>query len=184
MSAHCSNLYTLEAPVAQTQADNHNVSTDQASKQAPPSTDKKQSRALWIVILAFTIFVVTVFLTQNREQIAWIEDYNTGIELAKQQNKPALLCFFKQYTHFSSDIWQIYKGADVKKYVVANFVPILIDVDKQPEIARRYKVTYYPTHYIENPDTNQIDGPFVGAFRLFEFIKQPRKYAPKSSVLQ
>jgi len=171
--------------VVQMQAGNHDVPTDQTSKQAPPSTKKKQSRALWIVILAFIVFVVIVFLTQHRESIAWIEDYNTGIELAKRQNKPALLCFFKQYTHFSSEMWQgIYNKPDVKKYIEANFIPILIDVDKQPEIARRYKVTYYPTHYIENPSTNEIDGPFVGAFRLFEFIQQPRKYAPKSSVLR
>lgn len=170
--------------MAQTQADNNDVSTGQTPKEAPPSAGKKQYRALWIIILVFTIFVVTVFLTQNREQIDW-KDYNTGIELAKQQNKPALLCFFKQYTHFSSEMWQnVYNKPDVKEYVEANFVPILIDVDKQPEIARRYNVTYYPTHYVEDPNTNQIDGPFIGAFRLFEFIKQPRKYTPKNTSLQ
>lgn len=173
--------------MAQTPANNHDVSTNETSKQAQPSANKKRSRALWAVILVFTIFVVIVFLTQYlvREPIAWIEDYNTGIELAKRQNKPALLCFFKQQTHFSSEMWQtVYNKPDVKKYVEANFIPILIDVDKQPEIARRYNVTYYPTHYVENPDTNEIDGPFVGASRLFGFIKQPRKYAPKSSVLR
>jgi hypothetical protein len=175
----------MEVPVAQTQGDNHDGSTNQTSKEAKPSANKKRSRALWIVILAFAIFVIIVFLTESREPIAWIEDYHTGIELAKRQNKPALLCFFKQYTHYSSQMWQgIYNKSDVKKYVEANFVPILIDVDKQPEIARRYKVTYYPTHYIENPSTNEIDGPFVGEFRLLEFIKQPRKYVPKSSVLR
>jgi hypothetical protein len=174
----------MEVPVAQIQSDNHELSTGQTSKKATPSSDNKQSRALWIVILVFTIFVVIVFLTEHREQTDW-KDYNTGIELAKQQNKPALLCFSKQNAPFCSDMWHgIYNNADVKKYIEANFVPILIDVDKQPEIARRYKVTYYPTHYIENPNTNEIDGPFVGEFRLFEFIKQPRKYAPKSSVLR
>jgi hypothetical protein len=175
----------MEAPVAQTQADNHDVSTGQTPKEAQPSADKKQSRALWIIILVFIMFVVIVFLTEHKEPIAWIEDYHTGIELAKRQDKPALLCFFKQHTHFSSEMWQkVYKGPRVKEYVEANFVPILIDVDKQPGIASRYNVTYYPTHYVENPNTNQIDGPFIGAFRLLEFIKQPRKYVPKSSVLQ
>lgn len=171
--------------MAQTQADNLDVPTGQAPKETPPAAGKKQSRALWIIILVFIIFVVIVFLNENRESIAWVEDYHAGIELAKQQNKPALLCFFKQYTHYSSSMWQnLYNKPDVKKYIEANFVPILIDVDKQPEIARRYKVTYYPTHYVENPSTNQIDGPFVGSFRLLEFIKRPRKYAPKSSVLR
>lgn len=171
--------------MAQTQADNHDVSTGQTPKEIPPSTGKKQSRALWIIILVFIIFVVIVFLTERKEQIAWIEDYHAGIELAKRQNKPALLCFFKQHTHFSSDMWQdVYSRPDVKEYVEANFVPILIDADKQPEIAKRYNVTYYPTHYVEYPSTNQIDGPFTGAHRLFEFIKKPRNFTQKNSSLQ
>jgi len=175
----------MEMHVALTQGDNRDVSTDRTPKEAPPSTGKKQSRALWIVILVFIVFVVIVFLTQRREPIAWIEDYNTGIKLAKQQNKPALLCFFKQYTHFSSEMWQnVYSKPNVKKYVVANFVPILIDVDKQPELAKRYNITYYPTHYVEDPNTNQTDGPFIGAHRLFEFIKKPRRFTQKNSSLQ
>jgi hypothetical protein len=169
----------MEVYVAQTQADNHDVSTDRTPKEAPPSAGKKQSRALWIIILVFIIFVVTVFLTENKEDPTewWNKDYHAGIELAKQQNKPALLCFFKQGTRFSSDMWQdVYSRSDVKKYVEANFIPILIDVDKQPELAKRYNITYYPTHYVENPNTNQTDGPFIGAYRLFEFIKKPRNF--------
>lgn len=163
--------------MAQTQTDNHDVPAGRTPNEASPSAGKTQSRLLWIIILVFTIFVVTVFLTERKGPIAWIEDYHSGIELAKQQNKPALLCFFKQGTHFSSDMWQdVYSRAEVKKYVEANFIPILIDVDKQPELAKRYNVTYYPTHYVENPNTNQTDGPFTGAYRLFEFIKKPRKF--------
>jgi hypothetical protein len=168
----------MEVYVAQTQADNYDVPTGRTPRETSSPAGKKQSRALWAVILAFAIFVVIVLLTQKkfREQIDW-KDYQTGIELAKQQNKPALLCFFKQGTRFSSDMWQnVYSKSEVKKYVVANFVPILIDVDKQPELAKRYNVTYFPTHYVEYPDTNQIDGPFSGAHRLFEFIKKPRKF--------
>jgi hypothetical protein len=161
--------------VAQTQGANHDVLTGRTPKKTPPSAGRKQSRLLWIIILVFIIFVVIVFLTEHKESIAWIEDYHTGIELAKRQNKPALLCFYKQGTRFSSDMWQdVYSKPNVKKYVEANFVPILIDVDKQPEIAKRFNVTYYPTHYVEYPDTNQIDGPFLGSYRLFDFIKKPR----------
>ena len=168
--------------MAQTQADNHDVSTGRTPKETSSPAGKKQSRTLWIIILVFilSLFFVTSLFTEYHKGDPtdwWEKDYNAGIELAKQQNKPALLCFFKQGTRFSSDMWQdVYSKPDVKKYVEANFVPILIDVDKQPEIAKRYNVTYYPTHYVEYPNTNQIDGPFVGSSRLFEFIKKPRKF--------
>lgn len=171
--------------MAQTQVDNHDVSTNQMPKNIPLSTGKKQYRALWVVLLVFFIFVTTVFLTQRRDTIDWIEDYETGIELARRQNKPILLCFFKQHTRFSSQMWQdVYNRPNVIEYVEANFVPILIDVDKQPKIAKRYNVTYYPTHYVEHPNTNQTDGPFTGAYRLFEFIKRPRRFAQKNSSPQ
>jgi len=160
-------------------ANNYDVSTSRTPKEATHSAAKKQSRALWIIILVFIIFVVTVFLTENKEYPTdwWEKDYHTGIELAKRQNKPALLCFSKQNAPFCSYMWQnVYNRHDVKKYVEANFIPILIDVDKQPEIAKRYNVTSYPTHYVECPDTNQIDGPFIGSSHLFEFIKKPRSF--------
>ncbi len=146
---------------------------------------KRKHRGLWTLLLVFLVFVITVFLTAPRDTINWIEDYNTGIELAKKQNKPALLCFFKHGTRYSSEIWEtVYNSPDVKKYVEDSFIPILIDVDKQPEIASRYKVDYYPTHYVENPNNNEIDGPFIGSFHLLDFIKQARKYAPKDDVLR
>lgn len=166
--------------MAQTQADEHDVSIGRTSEEPPPDTGKKQSRTLWIIILVFIVFVVMVFLTERKGSINWVEDYHTGIELAKQQKKPALLCFFKQGTRFSSDMWQgVYNKPEVQKYVEANFIPVLIDVDKQPEIASRYGVTYYPTHYVEYPGTKEIDGPFLGSHRLFEFIKKPRNFTEK-----
>lgn len=173
--------------MAQMQHDNHNISTGQTPGGASSPAGKKRSRSLWIIILVFAIFVVAVFLTENKEDPTswWETDYHTGIKLAKRQNKPALLCFFKQGTRFTSDMFQdVYSKPNVKKYVLANFVPILIDVDKQPEIAKKYNITYYPTHYVEYPDTNQIDGPFQGSFRLLEFIKKPRNFSQKNNSLQ
>jgi hypothetical protein len=177
----------MEVHLAQIQADNQDASTSQTLKETPPSAGKKHSRALWIIILVFIMFVVTVFLTENKEDPTdwWEKDYHAGIELAKQQNKPALLCFFKEGTRLSSEMWQnVYNKPEVRKYVEANFVPILIDVDKQPEIARRYNVEYYPTHYVEHPNTNQIDGPFLGEYHLFEFIKKPRSFTQKNGSLK
>ena len=156
---------------------NNDALTGRTPKEAKPSGGKKQSRMLWIVILAFMIFIASVFLTENKGDQTdwWNKDYYAGIELAKQKHKPALICFFKRGTRFSSDMWQgVYNKPVVRKYVQANFVPILIDVDKQPEIAKRYNITYYPTHYIENPNTNQTEGPHLGAGGLFEFIKKYR----------
>jgi len=143
------------------------------AENAVPTPKKKQSRALWIILLVFLAFITTVFLTQRTDMIDWVGDYEAGINMARQQNKPVFLAFYKLNTRYSTDSWQnTYNNPDVIKYVEANFVPILIDVDKHPEIAKRYKVNYYPTHYIKRPDSDELFGPMLGYDQPSLFIKK------------
>ncbi len=152
---------------------NQDTSTNRKPENIRPSTGKKQSRAIWIVFLVFFAFVAIVFLTQRKASIDWVEDYQVGLELAKRQNKPVLLAFYKQFTIYSTRaINNTYNNPDVKKFVEQNFIPILIDVDKQPEIAERYKIGYYPTHYIKQPDSDDIFGPMMGFDPPSLFIKK------------
>jgi len=89
-------------------------------------TRKKPLRALLIVFLIFSAFIVTVFLTQRKVPIDWVEDYEEGLELAKKQNKPVLLAFYKQFTRMSTSTFNnTYNNPDVKEFVEQNFVPIL-----------------------------------------------------------
>jgi len=149
--------------MAEKEFNNQDASAKQAPENIQPPAEKKRSRALWILFLVFFVFVAIIFVTQHRDTIDWVEDYEAGIKLAKQQNKPVLLAFYKLHTRFCSDMSQnTYNNPDVIEYVEANFIPILIDVDKQPEIAKRYHIDYYPTHYIKPPDSNELIGPHVG----------------------
>lgn len=93
--------------------------------------------------------------------------------MARKQNKPVLLTFYKQFTRMSTDAFNdTYKNPDVKKFVEQNFIPILIDVDKQPEIAKRYNINYYPTHYVKRPDSDDIVGSRLGYDPPSLFIKE------------
>ena len=137
-------------------------------------------RLFLIMILIFIALVSVVFITQNKASIDWVEDYSAGIELAKKQNKPALLCFYRKFTRYSSEMWNnTYNKPSVKINVEANFVPVLIEVDEQPEIAERYKIGYYPTHYVLDSNSGLLDGPHLGSHKLFEFIKRPRGFLAK-----
>ena len=128
-----------------------------------PHAPNKQVRTLLILSLIFLVFVIFVFLTQRKEPINWIEDYEVGVQRAKQQNKPVLLAFYKSNARFSEEMAQnVYVNPDVIKYVEKNFVPVFIDVDKHPDIARRYSVDYYPTHYVKRPDSDELFGPLLG----------------------
>lgn len=149
--------------MANEESDNQDMSSHRMPQGVSVAGGEKKTRALWVVLLVFLAFVVIVFITEREDMISWVEDYEAGMELAKQQNKPVLLAFYKLNTRFSTDTWEnTYNDPKVIEYVEANFIPILIDVDKQPEIAERYKVDYYPTHYIKRPDSNELFGPMLG----------------------
>lgn len=159
--------------MADKEPNNNNASGKQTPEQVPPAAEKKRSRGLWILLLVFLVFVAAVFLTQHKGTINWVEDYEAGMKLAKQQKKPVLLTFYKLHTRFCSDMSQnTYNDPHVIKYVETNFVPVFIDVDRQPEIAKLYNVDYYPTHYIKQPDSNELIGPHFGYDVPSVFIKK------------
>jgi len=170
--------------VTQTGSDNGFERGERIGGDIGGSKPKKGFRPLFILVLVFLGLVTIVLVSQNRDQsIAQVEDYQEGIELAKQQNKPMLLIFYKQFTTMSTNAFEnTYNNKRVIKYVEANFVAILIDVDKQPEIAKLYNVSYYPTHYVQWPDSDQLFGPRLGYDSPTPFIKQMNKLLDKAKA--
>jgi len=143
--------------------DNHHDTSASEVPEDVSSAGQKQRLPLFVLFLAFVGIVTLVFLTQNKETIDWVEDYEEGLKQARQQNKPVLLAFYKLDTRFCSLMTQnTYNDPDVVEYVEENFVPILIDVDKQPEIAKEFNISYYPTHYVKYPDSDKLVGPQMG----------------------
>ncbi|MFC1738535.1 DUF255 domain-containing protein [Planctomycetota bacterium] len=129
--------------------------------------------SIGILFVVFYVFVATVYLTNRKESIDWIEDYEMGIKMAQQQNKPVLLAFYKRNTTFTSDMeHNTYNHPRVKEYVERIFIPVLIDVDKQPEIAKKYNVNYYPTHYIRYANREEVGSPLMGYDSAGLFIQK------------
>ena len=167
--------------------DNHHDTSASEVPEDVSSARRKQWLPLFVLFLAFVGIVTLVFLTQKKETIDWIEDYQAGIKLSEQQNKPILLVFHNQNVSFCWAMEQhVYNHPDAIKYVEANFIPILIDIDKQPEIIKKYNVSYYPTFYVKYPDSNELSAPIIGCIpkpklfierisKLLDTIKQPNK---------
>ncbi|MHC5076639.1 MAG: DUF255 domain-containing protein, partial [Planctomycetota bacterium] len=74
-------------------------------------------------------------MNQQSGTVNWIEDYETGIARAKELDKPLFLAFYKANTPFTIDMWRdTYRNPQVIDYLESNFIPVFIDVDKQPEL--------------------------------------------------
>jgi hypothetical protein len=155
----------MDIPVTERESSYNYVSAKQVPENIPPPAERKRSRALWILLLVFLVFVATVFLTQHEETINWVEDYDTGIKLAKQKNKPILLAFYNKDIPFCWAMERhVYNNPNVIEYVETNFIPILIDVDIQPVIVKQYNISSYPTHYVEYPNSNELSEPLIGCY--------------------
>jgi len=149
-----------------------------------PGTARSSSKPLLLLFIVFFGLVAFVFFLQSRQgAIDWISDYKTGIELAKKQNKPVLLAFYKQGAPMCTSMFNdTYSNPTVVKYIKAHFVPILIDVDAQPEIAKRYDVGYYPTHYVQLPDSDERFGPRLGYDPPARFIAELAKLLKRAGL--
>jgi len=137
-------------------------------------------KPLFVLALMFFGFVFVVFLIQNKTPIAWIVNYEKGVELARKQKKPLLLVFYKPNAPmFVGAQNTTYNNPDVKKYVETNFIPVLINCTERPDLAKKFGVGYYPTHYVKNPDKEELFGPRLGGDVPNLFIKQMQQLLDK-----
>ncbi len=156
--------------------DENNNITQNPESQSLVQNRKDSKKPLFFITLIFIALIVLVFTTQKKEQIAWIEDYEKGIELAIKTNKPLLLVFYQPNAPmFVGAQNTTYNNPDVKKYVEANFIPVLINVVNRPDLARKFNISYYPTHYVKHPDSDKLFGPRLGGDPPSLFIEEMAK---------
>jgi hypothetical protein len=134
----------------------------QNDEQAPQNTEvvksvpKKGSNFKWILLAVFAVMIIRPFFKAKPPELAW-QDYETGVKLAQELDKPILLAFYKAGERFCTDMWaNTYANETTIKFIEDNFVPIFVDVVKQPNLAKEYKISYYPTHFLKTPDNKEI----------------------------
>ncbi len=126
-------------------------------------TREKSNRPLLIILGVFVVLVAIVFLIHKEISINWFTDYDAAVQAARAQGKPLLLGFYRPNEPMVTDTFNnTYNNPTVKQFVEANFVPVLINVDEQPDLARKFKINYYPTHYVKYPDSDKLFGPRLG----------------------
>ncbi|HQU45228.1 MAG TPA: thioredoxin family protein [Pirellulales bacterium] len=78
-------------------------------------------------------------------QIAFVEGFERGFQMARDEQKPMLLFFTAQWCKYCH---QMAKEAFAEEAVVAlsrDFVCVLIDADAEPQACRQFEVRSFPT---------------------------------------
>ena len=140
---------------------------EQNQPTPPPNADhsrpKKTKSRGWVFILLALAVILAIILTQNKQSIPWIENYQQGLELARKQQKPLLLTFETADGPFCVQMrLNTYVNPKVIQYVQQNFIPILIDANKNPQLIQQYQkwIAQYPAHIIKYPDSDNTSTVF------------------------
>ena len=124
--------------------------------EKPKTPAKKKNNFKWILLLVFAALIAKVLLAPKDQEVAWL-DYESGVKLAAKEDKPILIAFYKANNRFCTDMWNnTYVHAPSIQFIEQNFVPIFVNADKDPALAKEYDVSYYPTHFIKPPDNSRI----------------------------
>jgi thioredoxin 1 len=137
---------------------------------------------LWIIVIALVIvaagFIATKFspdsdqknkseeagtsavnssAMESHEGISWNSDYQAGMKLATEQKKPVLIAFTTSWCPPCQYMKkEVYTHPAVSKAAEA-FVSIMIDPEKETDLATQYKITAYPTYIFLQPDGKIIE---------------------------
>jgi len=102
--------------------------------------------------------------------IAWTASLAKARKTAQQQNRPILLDLYAEWCGPCKEMLRTtYKDRQVVERA-KQFVPVLIDVDKQPELAAKYGVNALPTVIFLNAK-GQLIRKEVGYHDTDEFLK-------------
>ncbi|WP_414468241.1 thioredoxin family protein [Methanobacterium sp. ACI-7] len=115
-----------------------------------------------IVLAAIVAYAVLGSQSQQNVEIQssdinWYTDLNQALGEAQKSSKPLFIDF---YTVWCSSCQQLDKNTlsdpQVKEKLSKDYIPVKIDIDKNPQLASQYKIYGIPTLVFLNPDGSEI----------------------------
>jgi tetratricopeptide (TPR) repeat protein len=109
----------------------------------------KRSIGLGILVLVLTGY----FMGQQDEKpgIIWQTDYEKAVQLAEEKGMPILVFFMAAWSTPSKMMLEKVWVNDSVVSQAQKFVAVQVDVDRYPEIAKKYEVKTYPTVIFSDP---------------------------------
>lgn len=115
-----------------------------------------------VVILAIAAYAALGYQNQKNTQspsysLNWHTDLNNALDEAKKAGKNVVVDFYAPWcsacTYLDEDTFQ---NAQVQEKLSKNYVVVKIDIDKNPDIASKYKVYAVPTIVFMDSNGTQI----------------------------
>ncbi len=121
-------------------------------------------KILWVVLLCASSVSTGAFADESmakvssaKSRIAWKKWGSEVFDQAKREHKMLLInvgievCFACRWME-----QQTYRNSNVAQLVMANFIPVQVDADSQPDIGERYSDWAWPATIFMAPDGTQV----------------------------
>jgi len=132
----------------------------------------RRFRWWWAVVVVLAAVAVMIKLQPTGKGVVWESDYQKGLALAKQTNKPILLAFHTLGCVFCEKMkGTTYKNSGVIKLVDESFVPVLLSANQEADLARRYVQLGFPSYTVLNPDGSYVE-TFEGYLPAKDYMEQ------------
>jgi thioredoxin-related protein len=151
--------------------------------QSQTGAKSGRNSIIWIFILGFAVFLIVSLISQSKKgTLNWSDNYGAVIQQAKTVGKPVLVVMYRD--RFTQDdvkrmLEKVYVDKTVLDYVEKNFMPVLVDAEKYPDLARRYNLGLNPAHFIISPQTGDIISSLSGPHPADKFLKWLQENAPQ-----
>jgi thiol:disulfide interchange protein len=124
---------------------------------------------LFAILVVVTVVALAVRAMRPDEIVPWREDFAAAQTEARTAGKPMLAYFTAAWCgpcqRMRSTTWA---DRDVEA-ALQDYVPVKIDIDRQPDLAMRYQVQAVPTMIVLRQD-GEIDKVITGLLQPSDFI--------------
>jgi thiol:disulfide interchange protein len=108
--------------------------------------------------------------SEAQAKIAWLTDYDAALKQARSEGKLVLIDFFAAWCGPCQLMERTTFVDDEVKRSLTGFVPLKIDVDRQPQVAARYGVEGLPTTLVVDAHGKPV-AQAVGYLDAKEYVK-------------
>lgn len=121
----------------------------------------------------------------HNPEITWNQDYADAVHEARRSNKDLVVLVSSKWCGYCRKmLQQTFPNPAVIETINEHFIPVLIDGDKQQELARKFKVDSFPTLLIVAPNlkiSSRLTG-FQSATQLNSHLQKFGKKSPATSA--
>jgi protein disulfide-isomerase len=132
-----------------------------------------------VVFFAVAAVVVVSKLAVPGEKIAWRSDFAAARHEADQNRKQVLLYFTAKWCGPCQEMKRTVFADDEVERALRFHVPVRIDIDQQPVLARKYGATSVP-RFVLIDDDGEVKQEATGKMTASEFIEWVKRGSKQS----